>query len=135
MTLQRDDIPQIVDGTLLIEDNTALPETSLQENGSSGGGWTRISNRLTFEKKLSTAGWTFFFMAGTIRANVFGFDRTRGIATAVKRLIAIAQREKCNCLEIDLISSHTFFGMPYVTVAAHSRHIQAGVAFAGAALR
>ncbi len=126
MTSQRDETRSVTDGTLLIEENTPLPESSPKSNGA---GWTRVNNRVTFEKKLSVAGWTFFYMAGTIRAKVFGFDRQSIVEKATQRLIAIARRQSCNCLDIDLITMHTFWGMPYVTVTAHSRHIQLGSFF------
>ena len=114
----------IVDGTFLIEEKTLLPQPSPHDSVSIGNGWARISNALTFEKKLAAAGWTFFYMAGSIRANVLGFDRPRMIQTAVNRLLAAVTRQKCNCLEVDHITMRSFCGMPFVTVLAHSRHIQ-----------
>jgi hypothetical protein len=71
-------------------------------------------------------------MAGTIRANVLGFKRHRILETAVKRLLAKVALEKCNCLEIDRITTGSFCGLPYVTVLAHSRHIQQERAFCSA---
>jgi hypothetical protein len=89
-----------------------------------GNGWSRITNNLSLEKKLAAAGWTFFYMAGTIRASVLGFERQRTLQTALKRLLAKVALEKRNCLEIDHITMRSFWGMPLVTVLAHSRHIQ-----------
>ena len=56
--------------------------------------------------------------------NVAGFDRARMIQTAVNRLLAAVTRQKCNCLEVDHITMHSFCGIPFVTVLAHSRNIQ-----------
>jgi len=124
MTSSRSLNSPIVDGTLLIQEKTLLPEPSPHDSVSMGNGWARISNNLAFKKKLSAAGWNFFYMAGTIRMNVVGFDRPRTIQTAVNRLLAAVTLQDCNCLEVDHIAMRSFWGMPFVTVSAHSRHIQ-----------
>jgi hypothetical protein len=131
MTSQREDPRSITNGTLLIEENTPLPEASLQ----AGSGWTRVVSRVALEKKLSAAGWTFFYMAGTIRAKVFGFDQRSIIEKALKQLTAMASVQKCNCLDIDLVTLQTFCGIPCVTVTGHSRRIQPGSFFESTADR
>jgi hypothetical protein len=77
------------------------------------------------EEELSTAGWTFFYMANAIRATA------RTIPAALKRLMTKVRRQGCNCFEIDEVATHSFLGMPYVSVSAHPRHIQKGMAFSG----
>ena len=123
MTTKDSNAP-IIDGTLLIAENTLLPEPSAQDSHSIGNGWARITNSPALEKKLAAAGWSFFYMAGTIRASVLGFERNGMIQTAVKRLLSKVALEKCNCLQIDHIAMGSFCGMPLVTVLGHSRHIQ-----------
>ena len=88
-------------------------------------------NSHEFENELATTGWTFFYMAGGVRATAFGFDRQKTVYTALKRLIASVRLQKCNCLEIDEVAMHAFLGLPYVSVSAHSRHIQKGLVFSG----
>ena len=132
MITTKDSNAPIIDGTLLIAENTLLPEPSAQDSHSIGNGWARITNNLALEKKLAAAGWSFFYMAGMIRASVFGFERNRMIQTAVKRLLSKVALEKCNCLEIDHISMDSFCGMPLVTVLGHSRHIQQERSFCNA---
>src|SRR5579871_4119931 len=129
MTYQGNTPSQMVDGTLLIAAATLLPESAENDRVSVGNGWSRISNKASFEKKLQAAGWTFFYLAGTIRSNVMGFDGPRSIQTAVNRLLATVLLRKCNCLEIDRITTGSFCGIPSVTVLAHSRHIQREPAF------
>jgi hypothetical protein len=126
---QGDGSPTISNGTILFEEGTLLPEPSRLDNGATRNGWVRVANNPVFEKKLAAAGWTFFYMAGTIRANGFGFERQSMIQTALNRLIATTRLQKCNCLEIDRITMRSFWGMPYVSVSAHSRHIQPGSFF------
>lgn len=116
--------PLIVNGTFLIKEKTLLPAPSPHDTVSIGNGWARISNNIAFEKKLAAAGWTFLFMAGQIKTNVFGFDRARMLQTAVKRLLGAVTLQKCNCLAIEHITEGSFCGMPFVTVLAHCRHIQ-----------
>jgi hypothetical protein len=124
-----DGSPTISNGAILFEESTLLPEPSRLDSSATGNGWVRVANNLAFEKKLAAAGWTFFYMAGTIRENVFGFEPQTMIQTALKRLIVTTRLQKCNCLEIDRITMHSFWGMPYVSVSAHSRHIQPGSFF------
>ena len=96
------------------------------------GGWTTVSNlRSDFERDISQAGWTFFFQAGEIHATVFGFNVEAAVRTAVERLIKNAKTLNCNCLEIGQVTMKSFLGLPFATVSAHSRHIQAGAVFAG----
>jgi hypothetical protein len=120
----------ITPGAILIEIGTLLPEPLRLENELHPSGWTSVANNLDghqLEDQLAIAGWTFFYMAGKIRTTAFGFDRQKMILAALKRVIANVKLEKCNCLEIDEVATHSFLGMPYVSVSAHSRHIQKGL--------
>ncbi len=122
----------ITPGTILIEKGTLLPDPLRLETGSHASGWAPVTNSLDghqLEKKLSTAGWTFFYMAEEIRSTAFGFNRQNRTDAALQRLIRKARLWKCNCLEIDGVETRSFLGMPYVSVSAHSRHIQTGVTF------
>ena len=129
MTSLKGNDASIVGGTLLVQENTLLPKPSAQDTQSIGNGWARIRNNLAFKKKLAAAGWTFFYMAGSIRATALGFERSRMMRAAVRRVLATAALEKCNCLEIDHIMMRSFCGIPCVTVLAHSRHIQQARSF------
>jgi hypothetical protein len=124
----------ITAGSILIEKGTLLPEPMRLETEPQESGWARIvdtPDRRQIEKELSAAGWTFFYMAGVIKTIAFGFDRSKTVRAAVDRLIQNVRRQECNCLEIDQVATHSFLGMPYVSVSAHSRHIQKGVVFSG----
>jgi len=70
------------------EEKTLLPEPSRLGSVSIGSGRTRISNHPALGKKMSAAGWTFFYVAGTVRMKVVAFDRARMIPSAVNRLLA-----------------------------------------------
>ena len=124
----------ITPGTILIEKGTLLPQFLGLEHEPYSSAWMSLKNNLKpyeLQKELANTGWTFFYMAGKITATAFGFDREKTVHTALRRLIANVRLQKCNCVEIDEVARHSFFGMPYVSVCAHSRHIQEGLVFSG----
>jgi len=134
--LKPDNDQTVSPGSILVERNTYLPQPFGLESGITESGWARIADhpdRLQLEAKLATSGWTFFLMAGTIKTIAFGFKRPRMIQAALKRLIAIVKLQNCNCLEIDAIRAHSFLGLPWISLSAHSRHIQNGLLFASPA--
>jgi len=120
----------ITTGTMLIKDGTILPEPS-PKRASYSSGWNSVTDfeRREIEKQLDTAGWTFFYIAGQIKTSAFGFDDQKRMLTAVRRAIRDVQTQGCNCLEIDQVTEQSFLGVPYVSVFAHSRHIQNGNRF------
>ena len=122
----------ITTGTILIEKGTPVPQFFRVGTESYPNAWmslTKSRNFHEFEKELATAGWTFFYMAGEIRTIAFGFDKQKMFDAALRRLISNVRLQKCNCLEIDKVGPHSFLGLPYVSVSAHSRHIQKGFIF------
>jgi hypothetical protein len=122
----------ITAGTLLIENSTPVPQFLQIGTEPYPKAWRRLTTNRDFhelEKELSTAGWTFFYMAGEVRTIAFGFDRQKMIDAALGRLIANVRLQKCNCLEIDEVATHSFLGMPYVSVSGHPRHLQIGSTF------
>jgi len=124
----------ITSGVLLIERDALRPRCFDVEAGSHPNGWIPIRQPLTpqqLEKELSATGWTFFFMAGPIRATAFGFNREKTVYTALNRGIKAVKQLRCNCLQIESVEMHSFLGIPYVSVSVRPRHIQKGVLFAG----
>lgn len=122
----------IKSGAILIKDGTLLPELLGLEIEFSASGWAPFTNDFSgrqLKESLNTAGWTFFYIAGAIRTTAFGFDRARSVHKALKRLISKVRLQNCNCLEIDAVADHSFLSVPYVSVSAHSRHIQKGLIF------
>ena len=124
----------ITSGTILIEKDALRPQCFQLEDDSCPNAWMSVTHNLTpheLEKELSTAGWTFFYMAGAIRTTAFGLNRARMIHAALKRVITKVRQQRCNCLEIGDVATHSLLGMPYVSVSAHPRHIQKGMVFFG----
>ena len=113
-------------GTILIKESTVLPEALRFESEPCMLGW-RLVNKLDgygLDRKIREAGWTFFCLAGEIKATVFGLDGQKTVRRAVKRILANLKSEKFNSLEITRVASKRFLRVPYVSVSARSRHIQ-----------
>ena len=120
---------KIKTGTILIEEGALLPESLQFESDPYSDGWRSVNNLdgCGLGRKIREAGWTFFYMAGEIKASVFGFDREKALRRAVNRVLANLKSEKFNCLEITRVAAKRFLGLPYVTVSAHPRHIQQSI--------
>jgi hypothetical protein len=117
-------------GSILVEESAGLPNSLVLPRESHSSEWPAMSNSLsTFEKQIQAAGWTFFFMAGEIKATVFGFDRQKTLRTALQWLIAQVKALHCNSIEITKVTGHSFLKVPYVSVFAHPRHLQKGLVF------
>jgi hypothetical protein len=119
-------------GSILIEPRARLPNSMRLRGEPDSSGWTTLNGaRATFEKEVQEAGWTFFFMAGEIKATVFGFDRHKTMRAALQRLMMNVKSHNCNAIEITQVSVESFFKVPYVRVTAHARHLQKGLTFSG----
>src|ERR1044071_4416473 len=93
-------------GVLLIERDALRPGCFEVEADLHTNAWMLIRQTLApqqLEKELSATGWTFFFMAGLIRATAFGFDRDKAINAALRRGIQSVERQRCNCLQIESV--------------------------------
>lgn len=111
---------------MFIEDGTLTPKALHYAGERYSAGWSAITKAAGTElgKDLDSAGWTFFYMAGEVRANGFGFNAKSRVDRALARVIDTVSREHCNCLEITQVSLRSFLGVPYTSLAARSRHIQ-----------
>jgi len=119
-------------GSILIQQGAPLPKAALLRVDPYLSGWAAVTeDRAAFEKEAQEAGLTFFFMAGEIKARVYGFDREKSLRRAVSRLIAEVKNQNCNCIEITRITDNRFLRIPSVSVYAHARHVQKGFAFSG----
>ena len=83
-----------------------------------------ILDSSVLDHKLRAAGWNLFFMAEELRAVVPAWGGENTVRRGLKRLLAQTRLQHFNCLEVSHILRRRFFGIPYVSVAAHPRHIQ-----------
>ena len=113
-------------GTILIKEGTFVPAALQFESEPCATGWRLVKNLDGYGlgRKVHEAGWTFFCLAGEIKATIFGFDVQKTLRRAVKRILANLKPEEFNSLEITRVALKRFLGVPYASVSARSRHIQ-----------
>jgi hypothetical protein len=118
--------PTITEGTILIQEGTLIPACLDFQGEARSSGWMSVRNldRGQLETQIDKAGWVVFSVTGEIRRTVVGFNKQKALFTAVRRVITSQQLQNCNCLEIAEVTVASFLNMHYVTVTAHSRHIQ-----------
>jgi hypothetical protein len=63
-------------GTILIKDGTFLPDALRFESEPCATGWRLVKNLDGYGlgRKVHEAAWTFFYLAGEIKATICGFD-------------------------------------------------------------
>ena len=92
------------------------------------GNWSLVKtlDGVALDRKVHAAGWNFFFLAAEIKVVFFGVLGAAKIQNAVRRILAKVTQQHFNGLEVTGIVASHFLGVPYVTVLAHSRHMQHG---------
>jgi hypothetical protein len=124
----------IIPGTILMAADVLHPQWFQLGDDSHPNGWRTVRHDLNphdFEQELASGGWAFFYIASPVTTTKFGFDRAKMMNSALRRLIKDTRLQRCNCLEIQEVETHSFLGVPYVTVSGHPRNIQKGVVFSG----
>jgi hypothetical protein len=116
-------------GTILIKQGTLLPPGQTIETEVLLPGWNVVKklDRHGLARKIEKANWIFFFLAGPVKAKVIGHDSPATLRRAVKRALAKREGQNFNSLEITKIVSKRFLGIPFLSITAHSRHIQEGM--------
>ncbi len=113
-------------GTMLLKDGTRLPDSLVLCTEQYSPGWSAItgSSSAELDKKIDTAGWTFFYMAGEIHRRGFGLNDQSRTDRALVHVIDAVTSDDFNCLEITQIRRRSFLGLHYTSLIAHARHIQ-----------
>jgi hypothetical protein len=116
-------------GTIMIKEGTLLPETLRFESEPCVPGWRLVKDLdgCGLDRRIREAGWTFFCLAGQLRATVFGIDEQKTLSRAIEQILANLESAQFNCLEIMRVTSEAskrFLGVHYMTVSGQSRHIQ-----------
>lgn len=112
-------------GTMLIADSTRTPQSVQLATERYTAGWSSITEFTSaqLDRALEQAGWTFFYMAGAIRASGFGFNDQSATDRAMAHVVHAAKRQNCNCLEITQIRRRPYLGLSYTSLVAHARLI------------
>ena len=114
-------------GTVLMKEWPGMPQLIGFETEPGLGEWSMVKaapDAFTLDRKVHAAGWNFFFMAAEIKAMFFGSLTAAKVRSALKRIATKVNRQNFNGFEITAIVARHFLGIPYVTVSAHSRHLQ-----------
>jgi hypothetical protein len=113
-------------GTILMKEWPGMPQLIGVETEPGLGEWSivKVPDAFTLDRKIHAAGWNFFFMAAEIKAIFFGSPGAAKVQNALKRILAKVKPQHFNGIEVTAIVARHFLGVPYVTVSAHSRHMQ-----------
>lgn len=113
-------------GSILMDDRPQIRQALGLEEGSYSGSWNLVQDcdGVSLDRKIHAAGWNFLFMVAEVKVSVFGGIGATNIQRALKRVLGKVKQYNFNCLEVTGIVAKRFLGVPYVTVSAHSRHIQ-----------
>jgi hypothetical protein len=124
-------------GTILIREWPGMPQLLGFETEPGFGEWSMVKMPGAFPlgRKIHAAGWNYFFMATEVKAMFFGSLGAAKIESALKRILAKVKPHHFNGLEVTEIVTRRFLGVPYVTVSAHSRHMQQSCNLDSAAAR
>ena len=118
---------QIQPGTMMVRQSVILQSLGVESEPYCEN-WRALSVRDSsgLDHKVRAAGWNLFFMTGELRAVVPAWGGQNTLRRGVKRLLAQTRLQDFNCLEVSHILRKRFLGIPYVSIAAHPRHIQEG---------
>jgi len=113
-------------GTILMKEWPGMKQLLGLESEPCSGEWTllKVLDGFSLDRKIHTAGWNFFFMAAEVKVMFFGSVGAAKIQNALQRILAKVKAQQFNGLEVTEIVARRFLGVPYVTVSAHSRHMQ-----------
>jgi hypothetical protein len=119
--------PNVQVGTILIgEKSPRMAEAIALESEPYLGNWSVVKalDGFALDDKIRAAGWNFYFLAAEVKVMFFGAIGAQRIQDALKRILGKVGRQNFNCLEVTGIVAKRFWGMPYASVSAYSRHIQ-----------
>ena len=113
-------------GTILVKQWPGMPQIIGFETEPGLGEWSlvKVADAFTLDRKIHAAGWNYFFIAAEVKAMFFGSLKAPKVLSALNRILAKVKQQHFNGLEVTAIVARHFLGVPYVTVSAHSRHLQ-----------
>jgi hypothetical protein len=120
--------PTVQVGTILMKGWPGVTQGFQLQSEPCLGNWSMVKtlDGVSLDRKIRAAGWNFFFMAAEVKVIFFGALGAAKLQNALRRLLAKVKQQHFNGLEVTSIVASHFLRVPYVTVSAHSRHIQQG---------
>src|SRR5579863_9123240 len=118
--------PDVQVGTILIKEWPGIKQLLGLESEQCSGEWSllKVLDGFTVDRKVHAAGWNFFFMATEVKVMFLGSLGAAKIQNALWRILKKVKEQHFNGLEVTGIVSRRFLGVSYVTISAHSRHLQ-----------
>lgn len=118
--------PTVQVGTILMKEWPGIRQLLGLESEPCWGEWSllKVLDGFALHRKIHAARWNFFFMAAEVKVMFFGSIGAANMQNALKRILEKVKQQRFNGLEVTEISARRFLGIPYVTVSAHSRHMQ-----------
>jgi hypothetical protein len=118
--------PTVEVGAILMKEWPGITQLLGLESEPCSGGWSllKVLDSFTLDRKIHAAGWNFFFMAAEVKVMFVGSVGAGKIQSALKRILEKVKLQEFNGLEVTQIVAKRFLSVPYVTVSAHSRHMQ-----------
>ena len=115
-------------GTIVVKEWLGIPRLSGLETEPWFGEWSvvKVPDAFALDRAIHAAGWNFLFMAVEVKTMFLGVLAPEKIQRALKRILAKVKPQHFNSFEVYGIVARRFLGVPYVTVSAHSRHMQQG---------
>ena len=116
-------------GSILVRENTVFPPGVSVESDTFLPGWKLVRNLNGYglARIIVKANWNFFYLAGEIRAIALGRGGSSAFRRALKRIVVRREGQNYNSLEITRVVAKRFLGIPFLSIAANSRHIQKGM--------
>ena len=130
-------LPTVEAGSILMKEGPGMTQLLGLESELCSGEWRllKVLDGFALDRKIHAAGWNFFFMAAEVKVIFFGSVGAVKIQKALQRILAKVKPQQFNGLEVTQIVARRFLGVPYVTVSAHSRHMQQSCYLDSAAAR
>jgi hypothetical protein len=118
--------PTVQVGTILMKEWPGMTQLLGLKSEPCSGEWSllQVLDGFALDRKIHAAGWNFFFMASEVKVMFWGSLGAAKIQNAMRSLLWKVRLQHFNGLEITGIVTRHFLGVPYVTVSAHSRHMQ-----------
>ncbi len=120
-------------GSLFIKTSAVLPEVWPADSEAFAQGWRVLTtlDASALDRKLRRQAWGVFDIPGQSSAHALGFYGEKAVGKATARLLAKLNPLKFNAAEIVEVTAKKFLGVPYLTVSAHSRHVEESQALFG----
>jgi hypothetical protein len=118
---------EIKAGDVLLKWGAVLP-VSVRLDFRRVGDWNVIANEegATLGRRLTDAGWSFFFIVPAIESTAVGLHPHRTLMRALNGIFRQLEEKGFNAVEIVNVRKNRRFGIYSVRITAHPRHVRKG---------